>query len=125
MMLLIVNPVAGHGKAMRLADKASSLLGNCRTVYTNAPGHATELAREAARSGAYEAVVAMGGDGTVSETAAGLRDTEVPLGILPAGRATTPAADMAFRWGWSRRWKRSGRASGPGGHSSGERAHFS
>ena len=34
MMLLIVNPVAGHGKAMRLADKASSLLGNCRTVYT-------------------------------------------------------------------------------------------
>ncbi|MFR1758471.1 MAG: diacylglycerol/lipid kinase family protein [Christensenellaceae bacterium] len=85
MMLLIVNPVAGHGKAMRLADKASSLLGNCRTVYTHAPGHATELAREAAKAGVYEAVVAMGGDGTVSETAAGLRDTALPLGILPAG----------------------------------------
>ena len=85
MKLIIVNPVAGHGKAMRLADRASTLLGACRTVYTNAPGHATDIAREAAASGEYDAVIAMGGDGTVSEFATGLRGTDIPLGILPCG----------------------------------------
>ena len=85
MKLIIVNPVAGHGKAMRLADRASTLLGNCRTVYTNAPGHAADIAREAAISGQYDTVIAMGGDGTVSEVATGLRGTQIPLGILPCG----------------------------------------
>ena len=85
MKLIIVNPVAGHGKALQFAGRASSLLGDCRTVYTNAPGQAPDIAREAAASGEYDVVIAMGGDGTVSEVATGLRGTPVPLGILPCG----------------------------------------
>jgi YegS/Rv2252/BmrU family lipid kinase len=85
MKCIIVNPVAGHGKAKKSVPLIENLLKDSQFLYTNAPGHATVLAREAALSGKYDAVVAMGGDGTVSEVAAGLRDTNIPLGILPAG----------------------------------------
>ena len=85
MKLIIVNPVAGHGKALQLADRAASLLGDCRIEYTRSTGHATDIAREAAASGEYDVVIAMGGDGTVSEVATGLRGTPIPLGILPCG----------------------------------------
>jgi diacylglycerol kinase (ATP) len=51
---------------------------------THAPGHATELAREAVANGA-DAVLAVGGDGTVNEVARGLLGTRVSLGIVPVG----------------------------------------
>lgn len=53
-------------------------------VYTARPGHATELAREGAAAG-YDRVVAIGGDGTINETANGLFDTGVPMAIVPFG----------------------------------------
>jgi YegS/Rv2252/BmrU family lipid kinase len=51
---------------------------------TRAPDHATELAREAVADGA-DAVLAVGGDGTVNEVARGLLGTRVSLGIVPVG----------------------------------------
>jgi diacylglycerol kinase (ATP) len=51
---------------------------------TSAPGHATELAREAVAEGA-EAVLAAGGDGTVNEVARGLLGSRARLGIVPVG----------------------------------------
>jgi YegS/Rv2252/BmrU family lipid kinase len=51
---------------------------------TRAPGHARELAAEAAAQG-HEVVIACGGDGTINEVAWGLLDTKATLGILPAG----------------------------------------
>jgi diacylglycerol kinase (ATP) len=56
-----------------------------RCVITQARGHATELAREAAKTGEWDAIVAVGGDGTVNEVAHALVHTQVPLGILPMG----------------------------------------
>lgn len=52
---------------------------------TEGPGHATELAREALGRPGVEVAFAMGGDGTLRETAAGLIDGPVALGLLPAG----------------------------------------
>jgi len=51
---------------------------------TKGPKHATELAIEASRMN-YHSVVAVGGDGSVNETAAGLVGTSTPLAIIPCG----------------------------------------
>jgi YegS/Rv2252/BmrU family lipid kinase len=53
-------------------------------AFTEYPGHATEMAHQYARMG-FDAVVAVGGDGTVNEVARGLRDTQTALGIIPMG----------------------------------------
>jgi YegS/Rv2252/BmrU family lipid kinase len=55
---------------------------------TEAPGHARELAKSAARNG-YELVVSIGGDGTINEVVNGLYDAggnaDVVLGIIGTG----------------------------------------
>ncbi len=51
---------------------------------TSGPGHATQLAREAAEEN-VDAVITFGGDGTVNEAANGLAGSEVPLFPLPGG----------------------------------------
>jgi diacylglycerol kinase (ATP) len=51
---------------------------------TAGTGDATRLARQAADAGA-DLVVALGGDGTVHETAVGLAGTGTALAVLPAG----------------------------------------
>src|SRR5699024_9393722 len=51
--------------------------------WTDAPGAAVTMAREAVDHA--EAIVAAGGDGTVSDVASALIGTDVPLGILPGG----------------------------------------
>jgi diacylglycerol kinase (ATP) len=56
-----------------------------RCVITQHPGHATELAAEAAANQQWSAVVAVGGDGTVNEVARSLVHTDMPLGIIPMG----------------------------------------
>ncbi|MBV9356722.1 MAG: diacylglycerol kinase family lipid kinase, partial [Chloroflexi bacterium] len=55
-----------------------------RCATTGWPGHARELARTAAADGC-ERVIAVGGDGTVSQIANGLLGTDCALGIIPAG----------------------------------------
>jgi diacylglycerol kinase (ATP) len=91
---IILNPVAGKGAAIRAAIKLSAALDRLGAGYevgsTRKPRHGIELARRAAESGAYSAVVAVGGDGTVHEVANGLlraSDPEptLPMGIVPAG----------------------------------------
>jgi YegS/Rv2252/BmrU family lipid kinase len=51
---------------------------------TTAPGDARRMAREAAEAG-FDAVVAVGGDGTANEAAWGLLRSPTALGLVPAG----------------------------------------
>ncbi len=62
---------------------------------TRHPGHAVELARDAARSGA-SLVVAAGGDGTIAEVARGLAGGTTMLGVIPLGTANVLAHEMAL-----------------------------
>ncbi len=83
---LVVNPTVsrlreGHVEAVIAALEPSF---HVTWVHTEATGHATELAREAADDGC--AVVAvLGGDGTVSQAASGLVGTQTAMACLPAG----------------------------------------
>jgi YegS/Rv2252/BmrU family lipid kinase len=85
--LVIANPFSGNAKRRLGAAQASALvadLGHTVTLHLTAgPGDATAAARDGA--GRYDLVVAVGGDGTVHETALGLVGTGCPLGVLPSG----------------------------------------
>ncbi len=85
----MVNETAGAGKARRLWSRLrDGLTGpTCDWASTRRPGHARELARDAASRG-YDLVVAFGGDGTVHEVVNGImreERAEAALGIVPAG----------------------------------------
>ncbi len=85
-MLVIVNPHATSVSADLRRLVVSALQGryDVRAADTQAKGHAVQLAREAAGEG-YDAVVALGGDGTLNEAANGLARSGIPLVPLPGG----------------------------------------
>jgi len=76
---LIVNPYASR-VTPELARAVAVALGAVETVFTERPGHATELAREAET----EAVVVFSGDGGFNEALNGARP-ETVLGFVPGG----------------------------------------
>jgi YegS/Rv2252/BmrU family lipid kinase len=86
----IYNPTAGTGRRNDFAALLNQQLGTpAQGDYvlrpTDGPGHATELARAAAREGC-RVVVAVGGDGTVNEVGQGLlHQPATALGIVPRG----------------------------------------
>jgi diacylglycerol kinase family enzyme len=87
-MLIIVNPHASTVSEHLRDVVVYALRGRFEVdaVDTEAPGHATEICREAAHEG-YDVVVAFGGDGTVNEAANGLVGSATPLCCLPGGSA--------------------------------------
>ncbi|MEM8600613.1 MAG: diacylglycerol kinase family protein [Bacteroidota bacterium] len=94
----ILNPAAAHGRAGRLHGRLHELaerLGVAHEVkLTTHPGHATTLAREAAQPG--QRVVAVGGDGTIQEVAAGLAGTRAVLGVVPIGTGNDFARSLGL-----------------------------
>ncbi len=73
--LLIVNPACGSRSTTRslprILARVEEVLGDVAILHTSRRGHARELAQEAAREG-YTLIVAVGGDGTLSEVANGV-----------------------------------------------------
>ena len=122
---LIVNPHAG--RKLGLPTNLSTLnavqqaLEDAGLHYevrqTHAPKEATLLARQAVQEGC-RLVIAAGGDGTVAETAEGLVNTNIALGIMPTGFAlctfrlrpcgstgpTPPETRVGATWIWIRRF---------------------
>lgn len=103
---LIVNAMSGRGRALRRAQELREHLGpesDVTILETTHRGAAVELAK--ASVGAYDRVIAVGGDGTLNEVLNGLlasnrRGNELPeLGFLKAGtaNAAVPALGLAKR----------------------------
>ena len=97
-LLMIVNPRAGRSKSRGpLYDAAAIFSGNGYLVKihnTVAPGDARDCARR--EGGHYDAVVAVGGDGTLNEVVTGLMKLDAPpaLGYLPQGSTNDFAASL-------------------------------
>lgn len=87
---LIINPSSGQEKAKEYADlaeeKLRSMFERVDIQYTEKADDATRFADEAAQIG-YDAVFAMGGDGTVNEVINGLANhaTRPLFGFFPLG----------------------------------------
>jgi diacylglycerol kinase family enzyme len=83
---LIANPVASAVGPRTVRTVLGVLEPHCdvELVETQRRDHATELAAEAVAGGRFDAVVAMGGDGTANEVLNGTGDA-LPIGVLPAG----------------------------------------
>jgi YegS/Rv2252/BmrU family lipid kinase len=97
---LIYNPLAGPADLAStiklVADIWQARGWETRIQPTQAPGHATELARQAAVSG-YDLVFAVGGDGTLGEVANGLVGTDTAMAPLPAGTGNSFAKELQMK----------------------------
>lgn len=89
MYYYIVNPAAGGGRINKIQSKLKILLKRRRIdgdfVKTTGKGDALKIAQKALKEG-FTTIVAVGGDGTVSEVVNGIIDSsKAVLGILPIG----------------------------------------
>jgi diacylglycerol kinase family enzyme len=84
--MLLINPSASSvdWKSRMAANSALVTDHDLTTVETTKRDDATALARQAAEDG-FEAVVVLGGDGTLNEAANGLAGTSTALAALPGG----------------------------------------
>ena len=97
-MRIIVNPAAAGGRLGREWSTTAARLSewglSAPVVFTEAPGHAAELAAAAVAEG-VERIVVAGGDGTVCEAAEGLhRAGAGGLAILPLGTGNDAARSL-------------------------------
>lgn len=85
-LLLIVNTAASSvtPRARVVIQKALAADHEVTVAETTRRGNATRLAQSAAAEG-LDAVVVLGGDGTLNEAANGLAGTACALGVLPGG----------------------------------------
>ncbi len=97
---LVYNPKSGLMRSPAIIRRLiEHTLEEAPFVYdfaqTNYRGHAREIAAQAAADG-YDAVVAVGGDGTANEVASGLLYTPCALGIIPIGSGNGLARGLSI-----------------------------
>lgn len=87
-ILFVINPISGGKRKTAFNKQVLEVLDLDRFdptfQLTSHSNHAFELAQCAVVDG-YDAVIAVGGDGTINEIGSALIDTGVPLGIIPEG----------------------------------------
>lgn len=100
--LLIVNPVAGHGRGRkcfkRLEPRLRGAIPELTVRISEFPGHAVELGRWAAQEG-FERLLCLGGDGTPFEVinglyASGQLSPQPEIGLIPAGTGNSFVRDF-------------------------------
>ena len=101
-VLVVVNPISGLGKSLRAAERfalAYRAAGGVAEIHpTRSAGDGGRRAAGAAGEG-FQAVVAVGGDGTVNEVVNGMRgagagSAALPVGIVPMGTANVLAREL-------------------------------
>lgn len=100
-VMLIINPSSGKGAGKEIQsdlEKAlSASFDDVETRFTEGEDDAKNWAREASGEG-YEAVVVVGGDGTVNEGISGIAETDstIKFGFVPLGTANDLARALGI-----------------------------
>jgi YegS/Rv2252/BmrU family lipid kinase len=96
-LVVVFNPAAGSGDQSR-RDRLRELLEPAfdLTILETTPEMDADLLTKDALDRGAELVAAAGGDGTVSAVASVLVGTEVPLGIIPCGTASSLARALGI-----------------------------
>lgn len=98
-ILVIINPVSGSQKAIKIFDKLKPILGTrvLHTIISTKPRHIYEIANTLDAK-LYEKVVLVGGDGTFHEFVNGIMDRadgfRIPIGMIPAGTGNSLMHDL-------------------------------
>lgn len=95
-VVVLTNPLAGHGKARQVADRAIARLRERGAEVSEIVGvdaaDALAQTRAAVMTGP-DAFVAVGGDGLISIALQALARSGIPLGIVPAGTGNDHARE--------------------------------
>ena len=100
-ILVIANPKSGARQAVpiikRLVELSAAGLYEMAVRYTSPDVSAAELARDADQ---FDRVVAVGGDGTVTQIMGGMIGAGTPLAITPGGTGNVLAAALGLSGDW-------------------------
>jgi YegS/Rv2252/BmrU family lipid kinase len=98
-ILVIINPISGSGKAMKIYSRIKAKLGMLpvKEVVSTKAGHIYELAFSLGK-GEYDKVILVGGDGTFHEFINGMLNRDdgfmIPIGLIPAGTGNSLMHDL-------------------------------
>lgn len=103
MVSFILNPLAGDRRGLKLLEQLQRALEQRRVeaevLKTIAPGDGVHLAAVALKRG-VDHVVAVGGDGTISEVLASIVGQDATLGIVPIGSTNSIARSLGLPEDW-------------------------
>lgn len=87
-ILFIINPISGVRRGKNLVSNIKKHINkekfNYQLKFTQYPGHAISLSKEAVEKN-MDIIVAVGGDGTINEVASQMIGSSSVLGIVPLG----------------------------------------
>jgi diacylglycerol kinase (ATP) len=96
---VLTNPASGHGNAPHAAEKAVTRLQqrgiDVVAIVGSDAEHARRLLHAAVDKGT-DALVVVGGDGVIADALQALAETDIPLGIVPAGTGNDHAREFGL-----------------------------
>jgi len=102
-LLMLSNPLAGRRRGLAVAEKSLEMLRQrghtVENIFSDRPGHLVEVAAKEV-NGAWDGIIALGGDGTLFEVINGMMkgnpELPIPLGVLPAGTGNSFSRDLGI-----------------------------
>jgi diacylglycerol kinase (ATP) len=97
-VLAVINPVTGRTPADEIAGRlrreAAARDIAIHIAMTERPGHAIDIARD--HPADIDTIIAVGGDGTVSDVVTGSRSEPLTIAIIPVGSTNIIAKDLGI-----------------------------